>query len=762
MRSKLQLLGAILLFGLIFNGSVQSSTIEVTANITLASGDVTGTTYWGDGHTYWIKNDIIIEDGANLQISQGIIVKFSPGVVITVYGRIAASGVSGNEIYFTSMNDNTQGETITGSSGAPSPGDWGGIEINGEGDETSYGYFNYCDFKYSGNDGDTRATLFYNFAKETNCSVENSNFSSCEIGTHFDVPIYSLYSHTITCYNNNIDVLAEGYAINITDGIVKNFSLNKVTINGIVSNSALIRLSSVDIWNNEIWANNSKIVCSTTINTSSSLTISGSQRLQISSTGYIGGAGDFNFNGVELILQSLYGISQFTSTGNIRNSGTRILSPTAKYTLLEKAPAESQITGDGFPEVVGGLEISNSEGVTLSGNIVVSDELIMTDGNITTGSSNSLILGASTSSVGTLTRTSGTIIGNFTRWFAASTISDVLFPIGTASNYRPVTIDWTSAPSVGGTLTASFAALDPGDTGLAVNVQTGVDKDGNPVYASITNASSDGYWTMTNSGIGTNGQYSIEMTADGFAGISDYTELYLLKRVDGESDWFSRGTHVTTTGSNVTPVLKRTALSQFSDFGVGSSTENALPVELTTFEASVNNSNVQLSWETATEVNNYGFNIERKPENGEWNKVGFVDGHGNSNSPKLYSYVDKVVTEGLFNYRLKQIDIDGSFEYSEIIEVNISGIPKEFSLSQNYPNPFNPSTKISYQLPNAGYVSLIVYDVLGNEVATLVNENQNSGDYDISFNGSNLTSGIYFYKISTDNFSQAHKMILMK
>jgi hypothetical protein len=190
-----------------------------------------------------------------------------------------------------------------------------------------------------------------------------------------------------------------------------------------------------------------------------------------------------------------------------------------------------------------------------------------------------------------------------------------------------------------------------------------------------------------------------------------------------------------------------------------------LPVELTTFTANVNKSNiVDLNWETATEVNNYGFNIERKPESGEWEKVGFVEGHGNSNSTKLYSFSDKnIETIGKVYYRLKQLDIDGTFEYSKTIEVEVAA-PNNFELSQNYPNPFNPTTVIKYQVPNikSQTITLKVYDAIGKEVATLVNEVQKPGIYKVSFDASNLSSGIYYYQLKTKNFFEVKKMLLIK
>jgi Secretion system C-terminal sorting domain len=207
------------------------------------------------------------------------------------------------------------------------------------------------------------------------------------------------------------------------------------------------------------------------------------------------------------------------------------------------------------------------------------------------------------------------------------------------------------------------------------------------------------------------------------------------------------------------------------------SNSGALPVELTSFSASVNDGNVNLNWETATEVNNFGFEILRftskdgrsEPDlSGEesFEKIGFVEGHGNSNSSKQYFYSDNAVVSGKSYYRLKQIDNDGTFEYSDVVEVEL-GMPGEFSLSQNYPNPFNPSTKIKYEIPGQArndnmLVTLKVYDVLGNEVATLVNEEKTAGTYEVDFDASQFTSGVYIYRLQTGEFRQTRKMILMR
>ena len=191
-----------------------------------------------------------------------------------------------------------------------------------------------------------------------------------------------------------------------------------------------------------------------------------------------------------------------------------------------------------------------------------------------------------------------------------------------------------------------------------------------------------------------------------------------------------------------------------------------LPVELASFTSSVSSNEVTLNWSTATETNNSGFDIERSnvrsQTSNEWIKVGNVAGNGTSTVSNSYSFTDRNLTSGNYSYRLKQIDFNGNFEYFNLSnEVNV-GIPSEFELSQNYPNPFNPSTNLEFGISELGFVSLKIYNTSGMEIATLVNEIKTAGYYSVNFNASSLSSGVYFYSISADNFTATKKMLLVK
>ncbi|MEJ2616483.1 MAG: T9SS type A sorting domain-containing protein [Ignavibacteriaceae bacterium] len=241
-------------------------------------------------------------------------------------------------------------------------------------------------------------------------------------------------------------------------------------------------------------------------------------------------------------------------------------------------------------------------------------------------------------------------------------------------------------------------------------------------------------------------------------------DLSLFLIPDSGPGWIKIEGIVDTQANTVTA----SGIAQFNLMTLAANT-NLVPVELISFTASLENKLVKLKWQTATELNNKGFEIERKNRDSEyknqdnkgWTRIGFVEGSGSTTEFQFYSFTDKNPTGGSnFIYRIKQIDFDGSYKYSDEIEVNI--IPEKFLLSQNYPNPFNPSTTIKYSLKEESRVQIKVYNSIGQEVAALVNEIKPAGYYSIIFNAKGLPSGIYFYKISAGSFSQVKKMLLIK
>jgi hypothetical protein len=188
--------------------------------------------------------------------------------------------------------------------------------------------------------------------------------------------------------------------------------------------------------------------------------------------------------------------------------------------------------------------------------------------------------------------------------------------------------------------------------------------------------------------------------------------------------------------------------------------QEIVPVELTSFTSNIEQNNISLLWTTATELNNMGFELFR---NG--NKIAFIEGKGTTTETQSYSYIDKNLTPGIYNYRLEQIDFDGSMSISGELIAHLT-VPETFNLYQNYPNPFNPTTVIGFQLPKDNYVSLKVYDILGNEITTLINEEKSAGLHTIEFdwgsNNNDLSSGVYFYRLQAGDYIDTKKMILLR
>jgi hypothetical protein len=332
---------------------------------------------------------------------------------------------------------------------------------------------------------------------------------------------------------------------------------------------------------------------------------------------------------------------------------------------------------------------------------------------------------------------------------------------------------------------------------------------------SVTTVNTSGlksYWNF-NAGSGTVIDDSCATNADGIfytaaVDVHAYTTTPTVTVSDNDKTWtenyWSNGTLKTVSGAGIdevntvtsntssiltlqnscttTPVLDSKDTPNDTWFGIELTNETSqwvvsdppVPVEIHSFTANSKGRGVELAWKTATEVNNHGFDIEKrmKDELGSmnWEKIGFVEGHGTTNAPKSYSFIDGSAS-GTVAYRLKQIDRDGSFEYSNQVEVTVAA-PKEFALMQNHPNPFNPATSISYTIPAAGHVTLKVYDLIGKEVATLVNGMQDAGVHIVKFSAgggsafggdaSQLPSGMYFYTLRTNNFAATKKMMLLK
>jgi hypothetical protein len=448
-----------------------------------------------------------------------------------------------------------------------------------------------------------------------------------------------------------------------------------------------------------------------------------------------------------------------TLAGSVTVGGTLSVQGTATLALggstltygasasLEYNGTTAQTTGPELPSSIASGQtviINNSLGVTLGASKEIDGTLTMTQGtlhlssyNLTIGSSGSV--GASSSSY-VVTDGSGVLTRN------AVGASDVLFPVGTGSAYNPATINNTgTSDNFSVSLKSSF--------------------DHTPNNANYVNCQ----WTITEAGTGGNATITLQWNAtDEHTGFSRANPIYI-GRWNG-TQWVQTSA---TLGGSGPYTATASNFTSFSPFGVGN--DGALPIQMASFAASVIRDNdVEVTWKTMSETNNYGFEVYRKRDGTDnWLKIAFVNGHGTTLAPQSYSYLDRSVPFGKYYYRIKQIDLDGKSETFPEMEVAIGVAPGAFVLAQNYPNPFNPSTLIEFVVPQNGFATVKVYNMLGQEVATLFEGNAEAGRINtVRFsatggsafggNASNLSSGLYFYTLRSAGKTETKRMVLMK
>jgi hypothetical protein len=266
------------------------------------------------------------------------------------------------------------------------------------------------------------------------------------------------------------------------------------------------------------------------------------------------------------------------------------------------------------------------------------------------------------------------------------------------------------------------------------------------------------YWNITQTGIT---DFAVDLTFQYLTSDVTGAEANIYGGIYNGSNWT-----LLSAANTGTHQLSGTALTGFGTFTGGQ--QGVLPVTLSSFISSVNGRNIKLDWVTVSELNNAGFEVYRSSitDSSKWTELGFVKGSGTAQNPTNYSFDDRNTTTGKYKYRLKQIDYNGNFEYHNLNgEVEV-GIPTKYDLSQNYPNPFNPVTKINYELPFNSSVKMIVYDITGREIKTLVNEKVSAGYYTAQLDASNFSSGVYFYRIVASSngkdYIATKKMVVLK
>lgn len=393
------------------------------------------------------------------------------------------------------------------------------------------------------------------------------------------------------------------------------------------------------------------------------------------------------------------------------------------------------------------LTMNRSAGISIGGTVQVQGTLDMQAGNIYTGS-NVLEIGSSTTNLGSLSYTAGVVVGFCRRWFNNVTVSNVVFPVGLSGLYRPSNISFTGAPTTGGTLTTKFFGTDPTNAGLPLN----------DAGYMITRIFDDGFWTMTAGNGLAGGTYSLDLTAKFFYMVSDFSALHIVKRPSAPTDWSLNGTHATGTGDNQIPIAHRTGMTGFSDFGIGSGSDNPLPIELVSFNLKRHAVGVQLEWQTSSEIDNAGFEVQRMaPNESKWSTMAshldnpMLAGLGTSAVGRGYRYLDvlpETIQPGLYSYRLIDIGTDGArIEHapqtiSIAAERHLLGIT-----SRIVPNPSVGVANVVVRVDEPTTIRIELLGALGQRLSLVGDMSLAQGTHRIELPTSDLPNGRYFARI---------------
>ncbi len=334
---------------------------------------------------------------------------------------------------------------------------------------------------------------------------------------------------------------------------------------------------------------------------------------------------------------------------------------------------------------------------------------------------------------------------------------DILYRWGRPSNYDAPgsqifnvvhSAIWIPDSLPGGGNLMAFNNREGEGTSMIVEITPPTDTAGNFIWTSGTAfGPTSPTWSYTASGFYSNHLGGCHRLPNGNTFICEATSGYMFE--------------VDASGNTVWSYNRGGEIARANKYSADYTGLIGIPVELTSFTANVVNNNVMLNWVTATEINNSGFEIQRSIDNSNFIKVGFTPGNGTTTEISKYGFSDSDLENGKYYYRLRQLDFDGTFSFSDVVQADVNA-ELDFTLYQNYPNPFNPSTTIKYQIPVTSNVVLKVYDILGKEVATLVNETKQAGSYSVNFDANSFSSGIYIYKLTSNQYLQTKRMMLVK
>lgn len=461
--------------------------------------------------------------------------------------------------------------------------------------------------------------------------------------------------------------------------------------------------------------------------------------------------------------------TDFYSKGIVSIHGNATIADGQKFTsdATAKILAKGNITVTSNPVVIAGaITFTNTAEKNISGsvqskaiymtansalNLNGTGDLKATDSLTLNGiiktNANALELGSSPTNVGSLVHASGYINGNMKRWFGAATVSDVLFPLGASTHLVPAKISYTTAPSVGGTLLGKHTM----NTANPLIVTSLVDGS-----ATIDKVSEMNIWQFDVANGLTGGNYSMELSSNLIYGVTDVTELRIVKRATSSDPWSLNGTHVAGAGTNATPIVKRSAMSGFSQFAIGSTAANPLPVTLTYLNADCGDNGVDIKWQTASENNSAYFAVERSLDGQNWNEIAKKAAAGNSTTLLNYSIIDEDRMAGTRYYRLNQVDKDGKSTFHGPVSSTCSD--EAFTMTL-FPNPTSANVSVAIQTETPGMVELTINSMDGKLINSLT-AMVDAGSSILPVNIEGNKVGVYLVNISLNGKTSIEKLVI--
>jgi hypothetical protein len=655
-----------------------------------------------------VLGNLVIENGASVSIDSlgllqkdGGLITSSAGAIVFEEGATYRHNQNAGEILLASWNSKSTCEITGATTSAPG-------NLN-----QSFGNFTWnCDTQSVDINLSTMSSIYGDF-KMLSSGTSAIKFSaaannSLAIGGNF----YQDGGKIILSEQGNVTLNVER-SLSVTNGLLEMTNgAGNATINirenlnytgGIITTSATANgFGKINFINNGTQLYTGTVPFGTKID----FTVNNGATLNLDKYIFSGGRNFTVSPGSGLMIGDANGISATGQTGNIQTAGIRTYSNAATYTY---AGNTGQVTGNGLPSTVTNLLVNNVSGLSLTRSVIVNNTLVLTAGAISTGNE-TLSLGISDMLPGSLYRTNGTISGNFKRWISGNLNRAYLFPLSANGFYKAINIQYTDEPSAGGYISARFNSSNPGMKGF-------------PLYDNgvlLGDVLPSGYWSLVSAPVLNSGTFTLDALVTGYDNTIDYTALRLVKRSSTDAAWSITGAHVGASNANGLVEVHRKEIHgpATGQYAIAGKNVGNQPMQLLNFEATRNNSAVDITWTTVNEINTDYFTIERSANGSDFSPLNTVGAVGSNNSICNYDSKDEKPLPVINHYRLKQTSLDGSYTYSvtKTVRFDVLSIESLISVESIAPNPFIENFEINYKVPFACTVNLSIMSTAGSLV----------------------------------------------